>query len=182
MAASILNRRDWLKLSAAGVVGYSMSGWLEALAAQAAGNPQRRKSCILLWMNGGPSQMDTFDLKPGPRQRRPVPRNANQRARHPHQRASASPRPADAGHGHRPLDDQPGRRSWPGVVPAAHRLPAAGADPVSDPRLAACRRSWAPPTRRCPTSSASPLIASSARLRTAPASSARSTPRCWSAT
>src|SRR5919199_1382322 len=65
MAASSLNRRDWLKLSAAGVVGYSMSGWLEALAADAANHPQRRKSCILLWMNGGPSQMDTFDLKPG---------------------------------------------------------------------------------------------------------------------
>src|SRR5262249_9970015 len=30
-----------------------------------ADNPQRRRSCILLWMNGGPSQMDTFDLKPG---------------------------------------------------------------------------------------------------------------------
>ncbi len=25
----------------------------------------RKRSCILLWMNGGPSQMDTFDLKPG---------------------------------------------------------------------------------------------------------------------
>jgi Protein of unknown function (DUF1501) len=65
MVSTRLHRRDLLKLSAAGVVGYSMSGWIEALAAQAAGNPQRRKSCILLWMNGGPSQMDTFDLKPG---------------------------------------------------------------------------------------------------------------------
>jgi hypothetical protein len=63
--APLIHRRDWLKLSAAGVVGYSMSGWLESLAAQTAGNSQRRKSCILLWMNGGPSQMDTFDLKPG---------------------------------------------------------------------------------------------------------------------
>src|SRR5208337_2354115 len=26
---------------------------------------QRHRSCILLWMGGGPSQMDTFDLKPG---------------------------------------------------------------------------------------------------------------------
>jgi hypothetical protein len=60
-----LSRRDWLKLSAAGVLGYSMSGWLETLAADVAANPQRRRSCILLWMNGGPSQMDTFDLKPG---------------------------------------------------------------------------------------------------------------------
>ena len=59
-----LSRRDWLKLSAAGVVGYSMSGWLENLAA-ARPVPQRKRSCILLWMNGGPSQMDTFDLKPG---------------------------------------------------------------------------------------------------------------------
>jgi hypothetical protein len=54
-----------LKLSAAGVVGFSMSGWLEAMAQQAATDPNRRKACILLWMNGGPSQMDTFDLKPG---------------------------------------------------------------------------------------------------------------------
>jgi hypothetical protein len=60
-----LSRRDWLKLSAAGVVSYSLSGWLSSLAADTASNPQRRRSCILLWMNGGPSQMDTFDLKPG---------------------------------------------------------------------------------------------------------------------
>jgi hypothetical protein len=60
-----LSRRDWLRLSAAGVVSYSLSGWLETLAADTIAHPQRRRSCILLWMNGGPSQMDTFDLKPG---------------------------------------------------------------------------------------------------------------------
>src|SRR2546423_1013890 len=60
-----LSRRDWLTLTTAGIVGYSMSGWLEALAADAAKNPQRKRACILLWMNGGPSQTDTFDLKPG---------------------------------------------------------------------------------------------------------------------
>jgi hypothetical protein len=60
-----LSRREWLKLSAAGVVGYSLSGWLERLADAAAAHPARKRSCILLWMNGGPSQMDTFDLKPG---------------------------------------------------------------------------------------------------------------------
>jgi hypothetical protein len=54
-----------LKLAAVGAVGCSMSGWLEALAQQAAPDPKRRKAVILLWMNGGPSQMDTFDLKPG---------------------------------------------------------------------------------------------------------------------
>jgi hypothetical protein len=60
-----LSRREWLKLSAAGVCGYSMSGWLENLADAAATSPERMRSCILLWMAGGPSQMDTFDLKPG---------------------------------------------------------------------------------------------------------------------
>jgi hypothetical protein len=60
-----LTRRDWLRLTAAGIVGYSMSGWLERLAAATGPDPKRRRSCILLWMNGGPSQMDTFDLKPG---------------------------------------------------------------------------------------------------------------------
>src|SRR5713101_9890868 len=65
MPSPILSRRDWLKLTSAGVVGASASGWLQALADDAAAHPQRRRSCILLWMNGGPSQMDTFDLKPG---------------------------------------------------------------------------------------------------------------------
>src|SRR5436190_8427240 len=60
-----LSRRDWLRLSSGGVVGYPLSGWLGALADEAARDPKRKRSCILLWMNGGPSQMDTFDLKPG---------------------------------------------------------------------------------------------------------------------
>src|ERR687883_1930952 len=60
-----LTRREWMTLSAAGVVSYSLSGWLENLAAAAAGHPARKRACILLWMGGGPSQMDTFDLKPG---------------------------------------------------------------------------------------------------------------------
>jgi uncharacterized protein (DUF1501 family) len=60
-----ISRREWLKLTTSGVVGFSTSGWLGALAADAAGNPERKRSCILLWMSGGPSQLDTFDLKPG---------------------------------------------------------------------------------------------------------------------
>jgi len=62
---SSISRRDLLRLSGAGVLGVSASGWLPALAAETAKNPQRRRSCILLWMDGGPSQTDTFDLKPG---------------------------------------------------------------------------------------------------------------------
>jgi len=61
-----LSRRELLRWSAAGATGYSLSGWLGALAARAAEEPaNRRRSCILLWMPGGPSQTDTFDLKPG---------------------------------------------------------------------------------------------------------------------
>jgi hypothetical protein len=41
-----------------------MSGWLDAMAADAAGHPQRTKSVILLWLNGGPSTIDLWDLKP----------------------------------------------------------------------------------------------------------------------
>ncbi len=61
---SHLSRRDWLRLAAAGAVGISTSGWIEAMAADAAADPKRRKAVILLWMTGGPSQIDTFDPKP----------------------------------------------------------------------------------------------------------------------
>jgi hypothetical protein len=59
-----LTRREWLTLTTAGVLGGSMSGWLGQLAEAAAQDSRRRRSCILLWMNGGPSQIDTFDPKP----------------------------------------------------------------------------------------------------------------------
>src|SRR5262245_20650950 len=62
-----LTRRGWLRLAGGGVatVSASASGWIEALADDAAAHPGRKGACILLWMSGGPSQMDTFDLKPG---------------------------------------------------------------------------------------------------------------------
>jgi hypothetical protein len=40
-----------------------MSGWLPIMA-KAAETKKTAKSCILLWMDGGPSHKDTFDLKP----------------------------------------------------------------------------------------------------------------------
>jgi hypothetical protein len=46
-------------------MGFSMSGWLEALADSTAKDKERKKSVILLWMNGGPSTIDMWDLKPG---------------------------------------------------------------------------------------------------------------------
>ncbi len=64
MTASIFTRRELLKTCGLGVLGYSASGWLPLLADQAAQSAQRRRHCVLLWMTGGPSQTDTFDMKP----------------------------------------------------------------------------------------------------------------------
>ena len=59
------SRRDWIRMCASAAIGSTMSGWFGALANETAARPDRRRACILLWMSGGPSQMDTFDLKPG---------------------------------------------------------------------------------------------------------------------
>jgi Protein of unknown function (DUF1501) len=65
MTMPTASRRQWLRLAASGVAVTSTSGWIEALAADAAAHPSRRRACILLWMNGGASQTDTFDPKSG---------------------------------------------------------------------------------------------------------------------
>ena len=49
---------------AVGLGGVSASGWFPALAADLASRPQRTRHCVLLWMSGGPTQTDTFDMKP----------------------------------------------------------------------------------------------------------------------
>ncbi|MFM8582780.1 MAG: DUF1501 domain-containing protein, partial [Planctomycetaceae bacterium] len=64
------SRRDWLRRTGCGLLAGSQSGWLSALATQVAAGEstaQKRppKACIVLWMSGGPSQLDTFDPKPG---------------------------------------------------------------------------------------------------------------------
>lgn len=58
------SRRDLLKMSLASACGVSYSGWLPKLA-QAAAEQNKPRACIVLWMSGGPTQTDTFDLKPG---------------------------------------------------------------------------------------------------------------------
>ena len=63
-SAGHLSRRRLLSWAGAGLLGTSASGWLPVLADELAGNPKRKRHCILLWMSGGPSQTDTFDMKP----------------------------------------------------------------------------------------------------------------------
>ncbi len=60
-----ITRRGWLRTAALGVgaTAGSMSGWLRALAADAPRKPV--KSVVLLWLNGGPSTIDLWDLKTG---------------------------------------------------------------------------------------------------------------------
>ncbi len=60
-----LSRRDALKLAAAGVSSLSLSGWFNVLAQGVAAQKTKTKRCVLLWMDGGPSHKDTFDMKPG---------------------------------------------------------------------------------------------------------------------
>jgi hypothetical protein len=61
---SQLSRRAILKTLFAGAAGVSASGWFPAFARTLETQPKRRRHCVLLWMSGGPSQTDTFDLKP----------------------------------------------------------------------------------------------------------------------
>ncbi|HEX8912862.1 MAG TPA: DUF1501 domain-containing protein [Humisphaera sp.] len=63
MTRSPVSRRDLLKLSAAGVVAASPSGWLLPRVAFAAeGRAGRPKACIMLHMQGGVSQHHTFTV------------------------------------------------------------------------------------------------------------------------
>lgn len=62
---TVLTRRNMLKAGLSGMAGLSVPGLLRARAdASQNGRPLRRKSVILLWMAGGPSQIDTWDPKP----------------------------------------------------------------------------------------------------------------------
>ncbi|MCX6587924.1 MAG: DUF1501 domain-containing protein [Acidobacteria bacterium] len=53
-----LSRRDYLRAGSLGFFG------LDLARALAAASPAKAKSCILIWLEGGPAQMDTFDPKP----------------------------------------------------------------------------------------------------------------------
>lgn len=63
---TVLGRRSMLKASVAGMAGLSLPGLLSAKE-QAIESGQRspsQKSVILVWMTGGPSHIDTWDMKP----------------------------------------------------------------------------------------------------------------------
>ena len=60
-----LDRRTVLRASMSAMFGALVTRVLSAGEAFAAGPFPKATACILLWLNGGPSHIDTFDPKPG---------------------------------------------------------------------------------------------------------------------
>src|SRR6476661_3353830 len=59
-----VSRRDVLKVGALGALGVSLSDVLRAEATQTADSHARARSVILVFLGGGISHHDSFDLKP----------------------------------------------------------------------------------------------------------------------
>jgi hypothetical protein len=59
------SRRSFLQAGFLGAAGLTMGDLLRARAAQAAsGAPTKKTACILVWLDGGPPQHETYDPKP----------------------------------------------------------------------------------------------------------------------
>lgn len=59
----LITRRQALGAGLIGTIGLALSPTFQRLLA-AEGPTSRAKACILVWLNGGPSHIDTFDPKP----------------------------------------------------------------------------------------------------------------------
>lgn len=59
-----ITRREFLQVGYSGLLGLSMASALPAKHAFAAGRSGRAKSVILVFLTGGPSHLDMWDLKP----------------------------------------------------------------------------------------------------------------------
>ena len=58
-----MRRRDFIKIGAGGVLGALLARGFRAHAAVEQKISAKAQACIVLWLNGGPSHTDTFDLK-----------------------------------------------------------------------------------------------------------------------
>lgn len=61
----VVARRSFLKTLAAGSAGAALWSWQDMLLAAAPQLRKHAKAVIVLWMQGGPTQFETFDPKPG---------------------------------------------------------------------------------------------------------------------
>src|SRR5262245_24542600 len=55
------NRRDFLRVGGLAALGLGLT---DLIGSQALAQNLSAKSCILLWLDGGPSHLETFDPKP----------------------------------------------------------------------------------------------------------------------
>src|SRR5687768_13606605 len=59
-----ISRRSFVTAGSIGLVSSAAGGWFSALADEL-DRQSKRRHCVLLWMTGGPTQTDTFDMKSG---------------------------------------------------------------------------------------------------------------------
>ncbi len=59
-----LIRRDYLRLGALSALGLGLCDWAQLRAADGINPKATARSCILIWLDGGPSHLESFDLKP----------------------------------------------------------------------------------------------------------------------
>lgn len=60
----VMSRRGFIRGVGLGAAGLAGASFIDLMALQADELRKRQMACILLWMQGGPSQMDTWDPKP----------------------------------------------------------------------------------------------------------------------
>lgn len=60
------SRRDFLRVGGLSALGLTLANYFRLQASEPAAQPVQRRNvnCILMWMQGGPSHIDTFDPKP----------------------------------------------------------------------------------------------------------------------
>jgi hypothetical protein len=58
------HRRDFVKIGSAGLLGLGLADFLRLQAASDSKAPARAKNVIMVWLAGGPSTIDMWDMKP----------------------------------------------------------------------------------------------------------------------
>ncbi len=61
----VIGRRGFLRSLGLGAAGFGALSFTDLMAVHADDLRKKRMACILLWMQGGPSQFETWDPKPG---------------------------------------------------------------------------------------------------------------------
>ena len=141
--SDVVGRRDFLRgISVAGLAAGTLS-WTDLMMAQATELRKRGMACILLWMQGGPSQFETFSPKPDHPNGGPT--KAISTAVPGIQIAENYPQVGQANGRHRdhPLDDQPRGEPSARHVLHAHRL-----YPQRQRQVSELRRGGGPRNRR----------------------------------